>query len=104
MQELQQMIINAETEQGNDNTHTLGAQCVPLASKAAFEQAKQIQKRAQCKAARSHAYQMESDGLAFKYLAMQAQYGDSHEQTVSAKKLWLDARTAIQARYCDDSH
>ncbi|MBD1582491.1 hypothetical protein [Pseudoalteromonas sp. S16_S37] len=77
----------------------LCAQCIPLTSEAILKQAKLIQHEAALSAARSHAYQAETDGLALKYLAAQAQYGECHEYTVSAKTRWLSAREAIQARY-----
>ncbi|CAH9054902.1 hypothetical protein PSECIP111951_01133 [Pseudoalteromonas holothuriae] len=65
----------------------------------ALHQAKTATEQAQCDDARSYAYQREADGLAFKYLALVAEYGEQHEHTLQVKAKWLTARKTIQARY-----
>ncbi|MBQ4844915.1 hypothetical protein [Pseudoalteromonas sp. MMG005] len=62
-------------------------------------QAKQAQLEAQCQHARSFAYQSQSDGLAFDYLAAQAEFGEQSTQAETAKAAWLGARKSIKAHY-----
>ncbi|MBE0367621.1 hypothetical protein [Pseudoalteromonas aurantia] len=62
-------------------------------------QAKQAQLEAQCQHARSFAYQAKSDGLAFDYLAAQAEFGEQSAQAEAAKATWLTARKSIKAHY-----
>ncbi|BBN81960.1 hypothetical protein PA25_19450 [Pseudoalteromonas sp. A25] len=100
MQNIQTDIAdNSKKRQNEQDAENICHQCVPLTSTVALKQAKQAQQMAALCAARSHAYQVEADGFALKYLAMLAQYGECHEYTVNAKTVWLKAREAIQARY-----
>ncbi|ASD67661.1 hypothetical protein [Pseudoalteromonas piscicida] len=62
-------------------------------------EAKQAQLAAQCVHARSFAYQCESDGLAFDYLAAMAEFGEASEAAQAAKTAWLQARSTIKNRY-----
>ncbi|WP_105168561.1 hypothetical protein [Pseudoalteromonas sp. T1lg23B] len=66
---------------------------------ALLAQAKQAQLEAQCQHARTYAYHCESDGLAFDYLAAQAEFGKDSAEAEATKTAWLAARNAIKARY-----
>lgn len=62
-------------------------------------QAKQAQLEAQCQHARSYAYQTQSDGQAFDYLAAVAEFGEQSAQANEAKAIWLNTRKSIKAHY-----
>ncbi|OHU87809.1 MULTISPECIES: hypothetical protein [Pseudoalteromonas] len=76
------------------HTSTLAKQAVQT-----LNDAKAQHQHALCKDARNNAYQREADGLAFKYLATCAQYGEHHALSLQAKESWLGARKAVQSRY-----
>ncbi|MDK2594664.1 hypothetical protein [Pseudoalteromonas obscura] len=78
----------------NQRAQTLAEEALKL-----MQEAKVLQQQAQCQAARILGYQQQSDGLAFKYLAAQAEHGEHSQQAFDAKQAWFHARKSVQARY-----
>ncbi|MCF2856482.1 hypothetical protein L1286_03280 [Pseudoalteromonas sp. SMS1] len=81
-------------KEDNLRAQTLAEEALKL-----MQEAKVLQQQAQCQAARILGYQQQSDGLAFKYLAATAEYGEQSLEANEAKQAWLFARKAVQARY-----